>query len=89
MEVNGFHQLFDLPTFFKMQIVGRLNCNCKKPQRNQGRTLYNTSYRSFTMFGTLKLSYFVSRTLIWSYRAGLELYSVLPCLVFFFTVWHI
>ncbi len=57
--------------------MGRLNRNFKKPWGNQGRTPYITSYRSFTLFGTLKMSYGIlplfSRMLIWIYGAGLEL----------------
>ncbi len=65
--------------------MGGLNRNFKKPRRNQGRTLYNTSYGSFTLFGTLKLSY-SALTLFncaskWIYGASLELYSVLPFLL--------
>ncbi len=53
--------------------------------RNQGRTPYNTSYRSFTSFGTLNLSYSIlplfSRASIWSYGAGLK-FCVLPLFYF-------
>ncbi len=73
-------------SFSSKKIMGRLNRNFKKPQRNQGRTLYNTSNRSFTLFGTLKMSYaflpLFTRASIWSYGASLKLYGVLP----FFTV---
>ncbi len=72
---------------FSEKIMGRLNRNFKKPRRNQRRTPYDTSYRSFTLFGMLKLSFgilplfnFPSKE---SYGAGLELCDVLP---FFFTV---
>ncbi len=42
---------------FSEKIMGGLNRNFKKPRGNQGRTPYNTSNGSFTLFGTLKLSY--------------------------------
>ncbi len=42
---------------FSEKIMGSLNRNFEKPRRNQGRTLYNTSYGSVTLFGTLKMSY--------------------------------
>ncbi len=71
---------------FSEKIMGGLNRNFKKPRRNQGRTPYNTSNGSFTLFGTLKMSYgvlpLINCASKWSYSAGLELYSVLP----FFTV---
>ncbi len=41
---------------FYEKIMGGLNRNFEKPWRNQGRTPYNTSNGSFTLFGTLKLS---------------------------------
>ncbi len=72
---------------FSEKIMGCLNRNFEKPWRNQGRTPYNTSYCSFTLFGTLKWSYGVlpwfNCTSKWSYGYGLELYSDLH---FFFTV---
>ncbi len=75
--------------------MGRLNRNFEKPRRNQGRTPYNTSYRSFTLFETLKMSFGVlplfSPESIWSYGYGLELYGVLPFFFFLLSikVWHI
>ncbi len=73
---------------FSKKIMGGLNRNFENPRRNQGRTPYNTSYRSFTLFGTLKLSYGILPLLNsaskWSYGAGLELYGVLPFFFFFF-----
>ncbi len=65
--------------------MGGLNRNFEKPQRNQGRTPYNSSYGSFTLFRTLKLSYanllMFNCASKWSYGAGLELYGVLPFLI--------
>ncbi len=67
---------------FSEKIMGRLNRNFEKPRRNQGRTQYNTSKRSFTLFGTLKMSYAVlplfNCASKWSCGASLELYGVLP-----------
>ncbi len=39
------------------RIMGSLKRNFEKPRGNQGRALYNTGYSSFTLFGTLKMSY--------------------------------
>ncbi len=62
--------------------MGGLNRKFEKPRRNQGRTPYNTSYGSFPLFGTLKLSYGIlllfNCVSKWSNGYGLELYGVLP-----------
>ncbi len=73
---------------FSEKIMGGLNRNFEKPRGNQGRTPYNTSYGSFALFGTLKLSYSIlplfNCTSKISYGYGLELYGVLP---FFFLLY--
>ncbi len=50
---------------FSEKIMGALNRNFENPWRNQGRTPYNTSYRSFTLFGILKMKLRCRLGVIW------------------------